>query len=259
MQVLKLGSSGEFVAQWQSYLRGQGHLLNVTGVFDEATRLATIKFQTRYKLGADGTVGNQTLGKAAMLGFELVKFAETELSFPAKPNFPPLAGNDARQKLFGPLAFVAAPTAKNPEAIKITNGWDKQNIVKVVIPQLVGVEGANVDGHVWFHKKAAPQLILLWQRWQEAGVLKQVLTYSGDYVPRFVRGQAHAQTLSNHAFGTAFDINYAWNKLGAEPATAQAKGCVYALVRIANDCGFYWGGHFARKDGMHFEVAKILP
>jgi hypothetical protein len=36
------------------------------------------------------------------------------------------------------------------------------------------------------------------------------------------------------------------------------KGCVRELVPIANEFGFYWGGHFSRMDGMHFEIAKLL-
>jgi hypothetical protein len=45
------------------------------------------------------------------------------------------------------------------------------------------------------------------------------------------------------------------------------KGCVRELVPIANEHGFYWGGHFGsvvngkmigRMDGMHFEIAKII-
>ena len=44
-------------------------------------------------------------------------------------------------------------------------------------------------------------------------------------------------------------------------------GCVRELVPIANECGFYWGGHFGKEvngkmvgrlDGMHFEIAKII-
>jgi len=259
MQILKIGSTGNLVVKWQTFLRGQGHTLNVNGTFDEPTQLATIKFQRRYKLEADGIIGNQTIGKAAMLGFEVVQYSETESSYPPKPDFPPLVNNDARQELFGPLEFIPAPTAKNPEAIKITNEWDKLNISRIVIPQLAGIEGANQNGHVWFHKKAEEQLVRLWKMWESEGILKYVLTYSGDYVPRFVRGKAQEQLLSNHAFGTAFDINYAWNKLGAEPATSGTKGCVYSLVKIANECGFYWGGHFSRRDGMHFEIAKLLP
>jgi len=64
--------------------------------------------------------------------------------------------------------------------------------------------------------------------------------------------------LSNHAFGSAFDINASFNALGVEPARVGDRGCVRELVTIANDHGFYWGGHFAKRpDGMHFEVANI--
>ena len=49
-----------------------------------------------------------------------------------------------------------------------------------------------------------------------------------------------------------------WNGLGARPALVGQKGCVRELVEIANRNGFYWGGHFTRLDGMHWEVAKIL-
>jgi Putative peptidoglycan binding domain/D-alanyl-D-alanine carboxypeptidase len=32
------------------------------------------------------------------------------------------------------------------------------------------------------------------------------------------------------------------------------------LVGIANDHGFYWGGHYSKRlDGMHFEVAQLRP
>ncbi|MGH8628263.1 MAG: M15 family metallopeptidase [Gammaproteobacteria bacterium] len=30
------------------------------------------------------------------------------------------------------------------------------------------------------------------------------------------------------------------------------------MVPIANAFGFFWGGHFSRRDGMHFEVARVL-
>jgi hypothetical protein len=257
MKILKQGSTGQFVVQWQIFLRGQGYLLNSSGTFDEATDTATRQFQKKYQLQIDGIVGNQTLGKAALLGLELVEFSETDDGFPAKPGFPPLVNNAARQKIFGPLQFEPAATAKNPERIKIVNGWDRSNIVKIIIPQLCGIDGANPDGSVYFHRKAEAQLVSLWRTWETRGLLKFVLTYCGDYVPRFVRGKADEQVLSNHAFGTAFDINYSWNKLGAEPATAGAKGSVYELVQTANEFGFYWGGHFTRRDGMHFEVAII--
>jgi hypothetical protein len=77
-------------------------------------------------------------------------------------------------------------------------------------------------------------------------------------VPRFIRGSR--SVLSNHAYGSAFDINAAWNPLGATPADVDEKGSVIELVPLAHEFGFYWGGHFnSRPDGMHFEAAEIQP
>jgi hypothetical protein len=71
-----------------------------------------------------------------------------------------------------------------------------------------------------------------------------------------VRGST--TTLSNHAYGTAFDINAAWNGLGREPAPLGAKGSVLELLPLAEAHGFAWGGLFSRRDAMHFEVARVL-
>jgi hypothetical protein len=75
MKILKAGSSGATVRQWQTFLRGQGLTVNVNGSFDAATEEATRAFQVRNKLGVDGAVGNETFGRAALLGFELVPIA----------------------------------------------------------------------------------------------------------------------------------------------------------------------------------------
>jgi hypothetical protein len=42
------------------------------------------------------------------------------------------------------------------------------------------------------------------------------------------------------------------------PALVGQKGAVRELVPIAHENGVFWGGQFKRKDGMHFEIAKIL-
>ena len=69
-------------------------------------------------------------------------------------------------------------------------------------------------------------------------MLKHILTFDGAYAPRFIR--CSNKTLSNHAFGTAFDINADKNPLGAQPALAGRKGCVFELVPTAHQFGFYW-------------------
>ena len=257
MELLKLGSTGSDVKKWQYFLSGQKLFFGVVdGIFGPVTFEATKAFQKKYNLHPDGIVGNYTVGQAMSLGFGVVVDEGTEItrdSFPPKPSFKPLATNAERQQLFGTFKYVSDPLPKNPENIKITNGWDKENIVKVSIKQLIPIKGSDT---VYFHKLGANQLVKLFNDWEEANLMHTVLTWEGSYVPRYVRGSK--TVLSNHAFGTAFDINYMWNKLGAVPALVGQKGSVRKLVEIANNNGFYWGGHFSRRDGMHFEIAKLM-
>ena len=259
MQVLKLGVSGPDVKKWQTFLIGQGfHSGAVSGEFDAATEAATKEFQKHNLIDVDGRVGNQTFGTAMRLGFELVTDddpSKTGPNFPPPPDFPALASNAARQKVFGKFTFEPKPLPGNPENIVITGGWQQENIVAVVIPELIGVPGAPHDGRVFFNKQATAQLSALWAAWAKAGLLDKVLSWGGSFVPRFVRGST--TVLSNHSFGTAFDINMAQNGLGVEPARIGMKGSVRELVPIANKNGFYWGGHFSRRDGMHFEIAVL--
>lgn len=262
MRVLREGAKGPDVKQWQLFLIGQGfHPGPASGEFNPDTKKATQEFQRTNSLDPDGAVGNQTFGLAMMKGFQAAVDDDTSPTgpnFPDPPAFPPLASNAARMKIFGAFQFQPKPLPNNRENIVITDGWDKNNIVIVPVPQLAGIQGAPHDGRIQFHKLAQPQIVELWARWQKAKLLDRVLTWDGSFVPRFIRG---SQTvLSNHSFGSAFDINVAWNPLGVEPPRAGLKGCVRELVGIANELGFYWGGHFKppRLDGMHFEIAKLL-
>jgi len=258
MRVLKLGVAGSDVRKWQLFLVGQRLAKFVpNGKFGPATRAATIAFQSKHALDPDGKVGNQTLGRAMTLGFELIEFVgEKRSGYPKEPRFKPLVGTAARQRIFGEFSFVSAPQPDNAEAIRITDGWESQNIVKLVIPQLPGIKGAPSSGTVRFHRLAAKQLEDLFKAWSKARLLNRLVTWDGSFVARFIRGSD--TVLSNHAFGSAFDISAALNPLGAEPAFPGNAGCLYDLVPIAHDHGFYWGGHFSsRRDGMHFEVAQI--
>lgn len=257
LSVLRPGSSGPLVSSWQTFLRGQGHPCEVSGLFDAQTRGATIDFQRKHQLEADGIVGNQTYGRAGMLGFELTDFAASDVGYPPIPDhLVPVIGNARRQALFGPLKFEAAPKPGNPEAIRITNGWLADATEEVHIPELAGIVGAPASCRLRLHHRAAGPIRAVWRAWGEKGLLQQVLSFDGALVPRFVRGKAAEQILSNHAFGTAFDINAAQNPLGAQPATRSEAGCVYDVVADAHANGLYWGGHFGRRDGMHFELAE---
>lgn len=258
MRVLVPGCEGSDVKRWQWFLTGQGYArFAVTGKFDTKTREATKAFQAKYRLDVDGKVGNQTLGKAMTLGFEALDYAAQKTSgYPAEPAYTPLTGLSARQRVFGKFAYVAAGQVDNREAIRITDDWADRNIVRVDVPQIAGVRGAPASGRIAFHVLAAGQLKALFADWEAAGLVERILTWGGSYSARFIRGSA--SVLSNHAFGSAFDINAAYNPLGAEPAYPGQKGCVFDLVPLAHKHGFYWGGHFRnRRDGMHFEIAQI--
>lgn len=261
IQPLKVGSRGPLVRRWQMFLLGQGFdPEGVDGMFGSTTRAATAAFQRRHGLTVDGVAGNRTLGQAQLLGFTMVAPVDdpgpTGPSWPPVPAFKPLTGTRARQDVFGRFAYVHEPVPGNFENVRITDDWERTNIVTVELPQLRGVRDAPSSGRVRFHRKAAGQLQALWRAWEDAGLLDRVLHWSGTFVPRFIRGST--STLSNHAFATAFDVNVAWNRLGAEPARVGQEGCLRELVPLAHQHGFYWGGHFRqRPDGMHFEVAVV--
>lgn len=71
MRVLKLNSHGDDVAKWQQFLTDSGYKPGpVDGFFGKATETATIAFQKKRGLTPDGTVGNETFGKAMTLDFK---------------------------------------------------------------------------------------------------------------------------------------------------------------------------------------------
>lgn len=257
LKLIRINSRGPLVTSWQFFLLGQDIYEGVAdGIFDDEVKEATISFQQKHGLQPDGIVGNKTFGQAMLLGFQGTVDTRTDKSgpdWPPPPKFKPLVGNAERQNMFGKFNFISAPVPGNAENIHIIDDWEKKNIVTISIPQLVPIKGSD---KVRFHKHAAKQMVRLWRDWEKAGLMPHVITWAGSFVPRFVRGSR--TTLSNHSFGSAFDINVAWNTLGAVPALVGQKGSVRELVPIANKNGFYWGGHFSRKDGMHFEVARIL-
>ena len=258
MRVLRQGDKGADVKRWQHFLIGLGFDPGTAdGKFGPRTHMASVQFQARHGLVPDGIVANRTIGQAMLLGFEVVDDPSHERESPNWPGRPanlrPLTGNKQRGEIWGRFSYRHAPVPGNRERIRVTDNWAELNITTIEIPQLQGVPGA-FSTRVQFHKAGANQLAALWRTWDGEGLLRCIETWDGSYVPRFIRGST--SVLSNHAFGTAFDINAGWNPLGAMPALLHKRGCVRELVESANAHGFYWGGHFSsRPDGMHFELA----
>lgn len=261
MKTLRLGSTGIDVEKWQIFLRGRkkGSCVVVTGIFDQITHAETQEFQAKSKLDDDGIVGPATVATALKAGYNALTDDSNDVmgpNWPARPAVKSLAYQD-RTKIFGNFSYVASPTSSNPEAITITDNWSKDNIALVELKQLKAVKGAPSNCTIQFHKKLENQIVQLFNAWEAECLTAHIKTWGGSWVPRYVRGSR--TSLSNHAWGTAFDINVQWNMLGTIPALRGKEGSVRDLVEIAYANGFYWGGWFPnRPDGMHFEAYKIL-
>jgi hypothetical protein len=184
------------------------------------------------------------------------------------PDWPPVPAGlrvytpAERSAAFGAFEFEPDPGAYDGDGIKILGTWESDNIVDVAVPQLTGklISGRPAaHGSIRFHRLGKDALQKLWRDWESAGLLDRVISFQGGFASRFIRGTQSRtpRPVSNHAWGTAFDINAEWNHFGAEPALVGQTGCVRELVEIANQNGFFWGGHFRNaQDGMHFELAK---
>lgn len=268
MKLLKLGCRGNETRLWQSMLNKLGlDAGTADGIFGRKTKSATIRFQLDSRLSADGIVGKKTFAaankeinksKPISSGSSTINNRKNNLdkTYPSKPSFRSLYGKE-RDALFGGFDY----SVNSNGSINILGNWSAKNIHLTIIPQLTGVKNPYnkkpISGKVYFHRKIKDQMRGFFMALEKEGLHKAIHTWGGSFVPRLVRGSS--TNLSNHSFGTAFDINMEWNGLGREPALANEKGSVRELVSIANKFGLFWGGHYkTRKDGMHFEIAKIL-
>lgn len=256
-----MGLTGDDVASWQTFLKGTdaSSQIVVTSSFDAATLLATKQFQRSFGLTQDGSVGPATLSCAFKLGYCPLQDSRDpgdRLSgnWPAKPTDAVALSTSDVESLFGTFSYVPSPTASNPEAITLTGDWVSTNIATVSIPQLAPCNGGHTS--IQCHKLISDQFVKTFDDWEKAKLSSRILSWGGSWVTRYMRGSR--TKLSNHAWGTAFDINVAWNMLGARPAMADHIGSVRDLVGIAYDNGLFWGGWFqGRQDGMHFEARVI--
>jgi hypothetical protein len=80
------------------------------------------------------------------------------------------------------------------------------------------------------------------------GKVNELKTFDGCFNIRKKRGLS---SMSLHSWGIAIDVNAAWNQLNMTPTLSPE------FVKCFTDAGFDWGGTWTRKDGMHFQLAKI--
>ncbi|MDH5653124.1 MAG: M15 family metallopeptidase [Gammaproteobacteria bacterium] len=225
---------------------------------DSDTVAAIIAFQGTFMTKPDGVIQP---GKTTYLRLlAALKLAQ----FPSRPSFLPVTGNKAKADKFGafkwePIKDKKAGKVLPGSEVRLLDNWASENIVRVEIPGLRSIpfswNPAGRTSAMTFNKSCVRQLVNLWQDWNKADLHKRITSYGGAYIARLIRDDTIK--LSSHAWGTAFDINVNENKRGKTPAHLGDPGCVREMVAIANAHGFYWGGHFSKPDGMHFEIAIV--
>jgi hypothetical protein len=271
------------VQRWQYFLRKQG--IDQVGAIDADfglnTERATKFFQVIHGLSATGKVNESTLTKAVELGYTVVPddyyTKRSGPDFPERPNGLASPSNASRNADFTCFKFLQRPRDQRPDDEAIVQkgscdgtqpDWVAAHIVSIDIPQLKFARGFT--GRMRCHSRAAPVFVELFRQWEKDDLLHLILSYEGCFVPRYKRDQAppgtggHGQKrssdvneLSNHSFGSAFDINFTDNQLRRVPAFCGRRGSTRELVASANAMGIFWGGHFAPQDGMHFEISKL--
>ena len=138
MKAIKKGDKGAEVTKWQNFLYGIGYTYVVAdGDFGKNTHNASVDFEQKNGLIANGIIDNATYFKAMQLGFQLVndvpvKQDEYTSGWPAPPDFKSLSASDV-QSLFGPVEYKVLPDGNK---VEITNNWAAENIVTVQIPQI---------------------------------------------------------------------------------------------------------------------------
>ncbi|MGH3349617.1 MAG: M15 family metallopeptidase [Nocardioides sp.] len=132
--------------------------------------------------------------------------------------------------------------ANGDGTITPASSWVSSHIVTAQVPIL---------GSVTCNKVMVPQLRAALQEVVDRGLAKTIdpKQYAGCYYPRFI---ANSTQLSNHAFGTAVDLNTAGNQRGTVGEMDRT------VVSIFERWGFTWGGNWKWTDPMHFEMNRIV-
>lgn len=234
---IRRGDSGPVVAQWQAIL---GIKTSTPGFFRSLTEAKTFEWQAAHRLEPTGIVDQHCW--------------ELALAPPAdgvsRPLFGPMPRLQ-REKVFGSFEWT---DDDNDGWIKIPGAWDEENIRTELVEPLKGMPGCP-SGLVTGHKLALPSIRGFFEDLEREKLLHLVRMFGGCFAPRRIRTlNGFSPNLSVHAWGAAFDINVQWNQLGREPAALGQEGSVIELLPIAYSRGFYWGGLFSSKDGMHFQL-----
>jgi len=252
----KSAALADLVGDLQSFLLGMGFQVRVDENFGPKTKGVVAQFQVFHRLKGDGVVGPRTWGVLLEAGFRpsAWQYDSGGVEHGEDPNWPPKPpfGAPNGLALFGKgFTYTPKPLPTMPGYVEADPKWISANIVRVDVPQLSPIKGSPF---VLFNVNLVDQLKAMFFVWEQLQLLHYVKTWGGSFVTRYITGRT--DKLSNHSFGSAIDLNVAWNGFKRQPALLNEVGTVRPLVLSAQELGFYWGGHY--NDGMHFEAYKKL-
>lgn len=128
------------------------------------------------------------------------------------------------------------PTPSNPCMVL----WDVPEELEIgVIPK-----------RIYCNKDMVKPLTKAFKALIKTGKVAELKTWDGCFNIRKMR---KSNLMSLHSWGVAIDVNAFENGLFREPKLSPE------FVKCFTDAGFDWGGNWHnRKDGMHFQLAKIF-
>jgi len=132
------------------------------------------------------------------------------------------------------LKKYGQPSSSNPNLVL----WDVPTELEIgLIPK-----------RIYCNKDLVGPLSKAFKALIDTGHVKELKTWDGCFNIRKKRGLT---SMSLHSWAIAVDMNAFENGLNQTPKLSAG------FVKCFTDNGFEWGGAWSRKDGMHFQLAKI--
>ena len=122
-RVLSKGMNGADVAAWQGVLKASGYAVTVDGQFGPATEAATMDWQSRHGLPADGKVGPQTLSRVGTP-------PDAPLMVPSSPVPQPLPVAKSPREIAAEAAAIHLIELQRKYGVKASKGKEDLGIVK---------------------------------------------------------------------------------------------------------------------------------
>lgn len=134
--------------------------------------------------------------------------------------------------------------------------WSSLILGQATLPWGLTIPWAgSVVARISVHRLLVAEVEAVFRALQAMSLQDQVREFGGAYNFRQQRGGAK---LSVHCWGAALDLNTSTNKLGEPHVTHGGKADMdLRVVKVFEDRGWGWGGHWNRPDCQHFQWCSL--